>query len=177
MLFVMFMTFSKLFSDSCHLLRRSSNFEAAIQNSPEYDPVCSLGLCSKIWTHILHSHVCIYSNSFPSSYDTLPFLLPPLWNDYYFAWKLFKTTRAWATPQTNQKSLSEDKAQGLLGLGVLQVILISIQGWKPPAETRRLEFWKSARKPFLGPLFLKQQLVPGTDNHNWTLAWTHGRGK
>lgn len=42
---------------------------------------------------------------------------------------------------------------------------------------RKSEFWKSARKWFPGLLFLKEQPVPGTDKHIWTLARTHGRGK
>ena len=57
------------------------------------------------------------------------------------------------------------------------MIRTSSQGQKPPAEMRKLAFWKSARKRFPGLPFLKEQPVPGTDKHIWTLAQTHGRGK
>lgn len=89
----------------------------------------------------------------------------------------FKLPRPGATPQTSQKSLSGNKIQALLALGGLWVIRTSRQGRKSPAEMRKLEFWKSARKWFPGLLFLKEQPVPGTDKHIWTLARTHGRGK
>ena len=89
----------------------------------------------------------------------------------------FKLPRPGATPQTSQKSLSGNKIQALLALGGLWVLRTSSQGRKSPAEMRKLEFWKSARKWFPGLLFLKEQPVPGTDKHIWTLAQTHGRGK